>query len=209
MNDNKGQTIFLSVIGIATLLVAIVGATFAWFSATVDNPDSASNSVIIKAASLGTVTFRNGDTISATDIYPGWSATKTVSLETDANATAEIPYTVTLHVVTNGFSTAGATSGYVRYAVAATDSNAGTYQTAVPATNIIGTTDVTVIRGTLGVAGAGASNANVKHTYTITFDFPELGSNQNSQQQAQFNAYLTAETDTRYTWNGGQSEYAG
>ena len=33
-NNNKRQTIFLSVVGIATLLVAIIGATFAWFTAT-------------------------------------------------------------------------------------------------------------------------------------------------------------------------------
>lgn len=32
MGENKGQTIFLSVIGIATLLVAIIGATFAYFT---------------------------------------------------------------------------------------------------------------------------------------------------------------------------------
>ena len=32
MTENKGQTIFLSVIGIATLLVAIIGATFAYFT---------------------------------------------------------------------------------------------------------------------------------------------------------------------------------
>ena len=32
MDDTKGQTIFLTIVGIATLLVAVVGATFAWFS---------------------------------------------------------------------------------------------------------------------------------------------------------------------------------
>ena len=35
MENRKGNDIFLGVVGVATLLVAIVGATFAWFSASV------------------------------------------------------------------------------------------------------------------------------------------------------------------------------
>ncbi len=40
MGENKGQTIFLSVIGIAKLLVAIIGATFAYFTTTMGNKDA-------------------------------------------------------------------------------------------------------------------------------------------------------------------------
>mgnify|MGYP003312611361 CR=1 FL=1 len=35
MENNNGRGIFYGVIGVATLVVAIIGATFAYFSATV------------------------------------------------------------------------------------------------------------------------------------------------------------------------------
>lgn len=35
MEDKRGQGIFLGIVGVATLVVAIIGATFAWFSASV------------------------------------------------------------------------------------------------------------------------------------------------------------------------------
>ena len=37
MNNGKGNMILLTVIAVATLLVAVVGATFAYFGATMNN----------------------------------------------------------------------------------------------------------------------------------------------------------------------------
>ena len=54
MENNRGQSIFLSVVGIATLLVAIVGATFAYFSLTVQGNNTAST-ISVTAATLGDV----------------------------------------------------------------------------------------------------------------------------------------------------------
>ena len=67
MDNNKGQTIFLSVIGIATLLVAIVGATFAWFSISVSGNANAS-SIIVTTAKLGSVEFTDGNLIEMSNI---------------------------------------------------------------------------------------------------------------------------------------------
>lgn len=44
MENNNGKGIFYGVIGVATLVVAIIGATFAYFSATV-TPDSNSDAI--------------------------------------------------------------------------------------------------------------------------------------------------------------------
>lgn len=41
MGNNKGSNIFLGVIGVATLLVAIIGATFAFFGAEISSPEGA------------------------------------------------------------------------------------------------------------------------------------------------------------------------
>ena len=45
MDRNNGNTILLTVIGIATLLVALVGATFAYFTASINNENSQTMSV--------------------------------------------------------------------------------------------------------------------------------------------------------------------
>ena len=39
-NNRKGPGIFYAVVGVATLVVAIIGATFAYFSATATNNDT-------------------------------------------------------------------------------------------------------------------------------------------------------------------------
>ena len=59
MEDAKGQTIFLSVIGVATLLVAIVGATFAWFNISLTGDEETKN-IIVTTASLSSITFESG-----------------------------------------------------------------------------------------------------------------------------------------------------
>ena len=69
MKDNRGTTILLTVIGISTLLVAVVGATFAYFSATVveTDPDKDGQDVVVQAATVGTITFTHGNTIDLCD----------------------------------------------------------------------------------------------------------------------------------------------
>ena len=68
MENNKGQTIFLSVIGIATLLVAIVGATFAWFSTTISG-----------------------------NVLPGWESNDaTFTISGTVTGDVEVPYTCTI-----------------------------------------------------------------------------------------------------------------
>lgn len=70
MNENGGKssTILLTVIGIATLLVVVVGATFAFFAAqTVGD----ATSITVTAASDGTVIqFMGGEEAKAMNIYP-------------------------------------------------------------------------------------------------------------------------------------------
>ena len=61
MNETKkGNTVLLTVIAVATLLVAVVGATFAYFTASVAGNDTAS-SVVVKTAQIGTITYTNGN----------------------------------------------------------------------------------------------------------------------------------------------------
>mgnify|MGYP004672166685 CR=1 FL=1 len=69
MEERKsGNTVLLTVIGIATLLVAIVGATFAFFTANITNP--VGSSIKIETATLE-ITFEDGDVIDLLSAHPG------------------------------------------------------------------------------------------------------------------------------------------
>lgn len=112
MNENGGKnnTILLTVIAIATLLVVVTGATFAYFAAVVRGNDTAS-SISITAASKGTqVAFTGGETVNLTNIYPKGTAagsewiTKNVTLSSSkTNSTGTSKYTFTMSGAANGF----------------------------------------------------------------------------------------------------------
>ena len=98
MGDVKGQTIFLSIVGICTLLVAIVGATFAWFSITVTGNENPTD-IIINSGTLGQVSFNDGTAIDIKNLMPGVFTTKTFTVsQTDPTATGKISYNIVLNV---------------------------------------------------------------------------------------------------------------
>ena len=118
MKANKGTTVLLTVIGIATLLVAVVGATFAYFSATVKQTytDNDNQDVVVEAATVGTITFTHGYTIDLCDdkalaegqeclIYPGAQEAKTFKVTADPSSTIPVEYTVYLKISDNTFET--------------------------------------------------------------------------------------------------------
>jgi len=69
MEKGKNNAILLTVIGIATLLVTIVGATFAFFTARLTSGNSTEVQTITAAGS-GTLTFTGGNFIKVDNIYP-------------------------------------------------------------------------------------------------------------------------------------------
>ena len=106
MGENKGQTIFLSVIGIATLLVAIIGATFAYFTTnmTGDKTDGSS----VTTATLSTATFEVSGTAKS-NVFPGDTFDDTTVVVNGGSIPegVEVPYTCTVDLD----STAGAQAG--------------------------------------------------------------------------------------------------
>ena len=67
MNEGRNNTILLTVIGIATLLVVLVGATFAFFTARLTNGNQTSV-VTFQAADTGTLQFVGGSMITMENI---------------------------------------------------------------------------------------------------------------------------------------------
>ena len=70
MNENNGgKGLFYGVIGVATLIVAIIGATFAWFTATA----AGDQTTTVKSGSL-TINYTDSTTMVATNLKPATEA---------------------------------------------------------------------------------------------------------------------------------------
>ena len=144
MKDNsKTNTLLLTVIGVATLLVAVIGATFAYFTAQVGGGES-STTVKMNAGVLK-INFTNGNSVQTTEgfeptkaavecpgnkvnetdpYYCGQAqyspvATKKFTLTgtntTLASDNMKMPYTIKLVVTQNQFST-----GAIKYTLVGT-----------------------------------------------------------------------------------------
>lgn len=187
MDNNKGQTIFLSVIGIATLLVAIVGATFAWFSISVSGNDKAS-SVIVTTATLGSVAFTDGDEINLTNIRPETSPQKVKTFtvaNTNKDATEDVKYKIELVVDTNTLTPAA--DGQFVNTLTGTTNGTGT---------VVNVAESAVPEATKEL-GQGILKGYETHSYTYTIQFKENSADQNAAQGKAFGAKLQVNLVTK------------
>lgn len=215
MENNRGQSIFLSVVGIATLLVAIVGATFAYFSISVTGNETAS-SIHVTTARVGGVTF-NGTTagITVTDAYPGWTDTKTFTVTSDSTTDASASVIYQIYLCTNtdavtgdankDLAAAAASRSEFVYSLSGSGTGVGTAvnNANMPSTDGCGTA---VTTGTL-------TGPNASHTWTFTALLKETGSIQNDLQGKSYHGTIqvvVADEQGLRTWdttNGGWTEW--
>lgn len=180
MDDVKRQTIFLTIVGIATLLVSIVGSTFAWFSITVTGAETP-NSIIVNSGTLGQVNFNDGNTIEINNLMPGDFKTKTFTVsQTDPSATGKIAYNIVLNIKENTL-TPNSANGFVHSLKSSGNSNGGTLatlnETEVPEEGLI--------------IGSGVIEGYESHTYEYRIGLKKLDENQNSAQGKKFSGYLS------------------
>lgn len=159
MERNNGQTIFLSVIGIATLLVAIIGATFAYFSTTMTG-DATNTYANATSAQLAQVTFTGWDTaVQENDILPGKVIVDKQPIHVIAAGNMSgttINYTCT--------ATRTADAGFDSFEYKfSNEENGGTWTT----------NPTTVLEGSL-------ATSNEDDTYYVSVRFNETGSKQNA-----------------------------
>lgn len=201
MSEGKNNTVMLTIIGIATLLIAVVGATFAYFSATLTGTND-EKEYTVRSATVGTQ-FNGGDQIAAAGIYPKEEAwgTKTFSIKTTSTKGVSTKYKITL-VIDDNDTTADATisdgAGHVKrfqanalsYTLTATEANAATKGTMPTATE----TQITdpskdIVFGEATIYGNDA--VEVTQTYTLSMFFKDTGTDQNANQGAQFKAHIS------------------
>ena len=76
----KKNMVLLTVIAVATLLVAVVGATFAFFSATVTTENDDDKTVTVKAQVMASAKMKYGDTVNSEDALPGFKASRELEI---------------------------------------------------------------------------------------------------------------------------------
>lgn len=109
MKENKN--LLLLVIAIATLLVAIIGATFAFFAANMGA--GSSTPITVTTASVATLTYTGGSPISFTVTQQNFykdagnlsgNTTTNVTLNAGNSEASTYCYTVDVNISTNGFN---------------------------------------------------------------------------------------------------------
>lgn len=201
--ENKKNTILLTVIAVATLLVAVVGATFAYFTAqggSASQADVVVNTGKAGSSSLGTFKAINiyadatnfaqgkGDQSGTSTGTVEWTAPTNVKGGEVAEADRTMCYTATLEITNNTF---------VKSAANTTDAAELEFTAVKGSTTIIDKMDITTtktnvqIPTTAGgtdythklVADAGAT---VSDSWTLTVTLKNLGIDQNDNTGKNF-----------------------
>lgn len=150
---SKGTYVLLSIVLVATLMIATVGATYAYFRAQVTSVSV--SSITVTTADLK-IEYKDTATLVGTDVIPGWSGSKTFTIENKGEGTAS--YTISWKNVTNGLTN----TADLTYTLSATG---GTGSCSKTATVFPTTSTASICEGSVlsGVAN--------KQTYTLTVSY--------------------------------------
>lgn len=208
----KKNMVLLTVIAVATLLVAVVGATFAYFTAT-STTSGNEKTTSATTAQLATLSWTAEETGRSPQVYPGFKAFQAYTLAAGGTGSARYQLKLTANVdpafksgdvtysiykatseVTSSLFTPGNANvdtttepGVARYSItgAAFDSEG---LTAVVENEPLTTVSDTVITG-VGVQNVNTINGGTTEYYVLVLDFPNKNEAQ-TQQHATFSASL-------------------
>ena len=205
----KKNTILLTVIAIATLLVAVVGATFAYFTATVsvDEETKDKNVTNVTTQTMASATMAFGNKVDATNVLPGYKAVRSVTV-TGAGEAGDLPVNAVITVtptIAPEFIVAGNSdvtwklykSTEAITCTSNTQATTGQYSDA--ATCVVGESGdlsslTPVLEGTAANANTAASlpvsvEYNTNDTYYLVVEYANNGV-QDAQQGKNFNVVL-------------------
>lgn len=171
----SSKDLSLMIITILTIVVLIVGVTFAYFTTGLSQNSAVNGSVT--TAKVGDITFDGGaDFNDSTDIEPGWKETKTFTITTpatDVKSTVYIrlDYTNTFQDLTWSLTGTGANSEI-----------AGVIPTASTSTTV-----------TLVTLTINPSSSAQTFNYSLTVELPDKTTNQDYDQGKTFTGTLYAD----------------
>ena len=217
----KKNTILLTVIAVATLLVAVVGATFAYFTATSGTDNNASSTGAVETATVSTVKLTTADVGKTTrTVYPGTTnyaaisvvASKELPEGADA-ATDDTDYNITYTV--NGSITLSEafTAGSVTYSVYRTTEKVDTPVTCTLSTDNAQYSDSCNLDALTSAAGSQqlvrdetvsgtsatvsvpsqtlSTDGTITYYYYLVVSYPNQEKDQNADQDKTITAQLT------------------
>lgn len=115
----KKNTVILAIIAVATLLIGVVGATFAYFTATVNTTNEENSTTNVKTSTLVSASMDFGPLVTSTNALPGYKALKTVTVKGAGKAGDQpVAAVITLTPNVSGF---GNHVKYSLYKVATSD----------------------------------------------------------------------------------------
>ena len=188
-NNNRTNTLLLTVIGVATLLVAVIGASFAYFTAQLSGEETG-DTVTIGAGVLK-IAYADGygDFLIAEGIIPVTNGNPVIEKEftiTGNNSTTAImPYSIALDVTKNEF-----TDGALKYTFESvnTSSNGQVVPAVLTATDLVSSEEGYQIN--LGNAQFDGNVTDAVHTYTLNIFFPDTNENQDEDKAKEFIAKI-------------------
>ena len=171
---NKSNKIKVIVLTALLFLIAISGITYAYFSIQIVGNEEAS-SIRVTTANLKLI-YTDTLVMSGDKIYPGWSETKTITVENAGNQTVEygIIWRELLNEITNN-----------ELVITATCTSNVEDNTCEGISEIVIPTNLTLSNNIVVKYGI-SIEVGETHTYTVTVTFKETGSVQNYNQNKQF-----------------------
>lgn len=143
-------------------ITAVIGISWAWFSA-LPQGDNEIQGVTVETANLS-ITFANGPEYKAENVLPGWSDSKTFTVENTGDVEAH--YSVMWAEFLNTFNN----KNDIVYSISSTNSGGTLTETAFPSTG----TNLTIINEAVIPVGT-------TQTYTMTMRFINRASTQDDQ----------------------------
>ena len=178
-NQDKKPNIIAIIGAIVLLVLAVVGLSYAFFSAFIKNGET-DTSVEGIGANLSLVYTDGKSVITSSNIMPGWSATKTFTVTN--NGEADTYYKLNISSITNEFVDGGLT-----FSIASADGGTSVAEQAVGTTTRTISPSITIAEG-------------ATHTYTVTAKYINLNTDQTPDLGKSFSYTIGIEASQKPTF---------
>src|SRR5574344_951278 len=179
----KKKTLIIILVSFLAVCLLIGGITFAYFVAQISGNES-STTITAGAGSMSLV-VDGGNSIIATNMYPGPDAfaTKTFTI-TGTNTTSKtMYYTLNLVIDENGFA-----ANNIQYTLTSTNTSSnGTVASSIDTKTGIKTGTSTIKLG----SGSFTNGTSKVHTYVLNLYYPETNTDQSADMGKSFKAHIS------------------
>ena len=178
-NQDKKPNIIAIIGAIVLLVLAVVGLSYAFFSAFIKNGET-DPSIEGTGANLSLVYTDGKSVITSSNIMPGWSATKTFTVTN--NGEADTYYKLNISNITNEFVDGGLT-----FSIASADGGTSVAEQAGGTTTRTISPSITIAEG-------------ATHTYTVTAKYINLNTDQTPDLGKSFSYTIGIEASQKPTF---------